>query len=78
MSIRIKDHEQDTFNEDTFKNLLEVLVIVVPKLRILTFAQWSLMEELSLYFKDMSQNIRFSQLEELHLYSIEVTADTLE
>ncbi|KAJ5889034.1 hypothetical protein N7495_009075 [Penicillium taxi] len=79
LCIRLKDHEQKTFNEDTFKHLLNVLATVAPTLKTLTFAQWSPIEELSpLYFKDLSQRIRFSQLEELHLHSIEVTVKSLE
>ncbi|GCB24991.1 hypothetical protein AAWM_07876 [Aspergillus awamori] len=78
MCIRIKDHEQDKFEEETFKRLLNILVTVAPNLKILTFAQWSPWEELSpLYFEDLSEKIRFSQLEEIHLHSIEVTVDTL-
>ncbi|KAJ5908899.1 hypothetical protein N7495_001581 [Penicillium taxi] len=77
--IRLKDHEQEKFDEDTFKRLLNVLVTVAPILKTLTFAQWSPMGELSpLYFKDLSQRIRFSQLEELHLHSIEVTVNSFE
>ncbi|KAI3153359.1 hypothetical protein DTO012A9_6913 [Penicillium roqueforti] len=78
MCIRIKDNENDTFDEDAFKHLLSILVTVAPKLKVLTFAQWSPLEELSpLYFQDLSQNIRFSQLEELHLHSIELTVGNL-
>jgi hypothetical protein len=78
MCIRIKDNENDTFDEDAFKHLLSMLVTVAPKLKVLTFAQWSPLEELSpLYFQDLSQNIRFSQLEELHLHSIELTVGNL-
>jgi hypothetical protein len=79
MCIRVKDNENDTaFDEDAFKCLLSMLVTVAPKLKILTFAQWSPLEELSpLYFQDLSQNIRFSQLEELHLHSIELTVGNL-
>ncbi|PWY74259.1 hypothetical protein BO83DRAFT_360517 [Aspergillus eucalypticola CBS 122712] len=78
MCIRIKDHEQDKFEEETFKRLLNILVTVAPKLKILAFAQWNPWEELSpLYFEDLSGKIRFSQLEEIHLHSIEVTVDTL-
>ncbi|KAJ5876412.1 uncharacterized protein N7529_001996 [Penicillium soppii] len=79
MCIRLKDHEQETFDEGTFKRLLNVLVTVAPALKTLTFAQWSPIEELSpLYFKNLSRRIRFSQLEELHLHSIEVTVNSLE
>ncbi|KAJ5947933.1 hypothetical protein N7466_000948 [Penicillium verhagenii] len=79
MCIRLKDHEQETFDEKTFKRLLNVLVTVAPTLKILTFAQWSPIEELSpLYFEDVSQRIQFSRLEELHLHSIEVTVNSLE
>lgn len=78
MCIRIEDNENDTFDEDAFKHLLSMLVTVAPKLKVLTFAQWSPLEELSpLYFQDLSQNIRFSQLEELHLHSIELTVVNL-
>jgi hypothetical protein len=78
MCIRIKDNENDTFDEDSFKHLLSMLVTVAPKLKALTFAQWSPLEEVSpLYFQDLSQNIRFSQLEELHLHSIELTVENL-
>ncbi|KAJ5917719.1 hypothetical protein N7454_010094 [Penicillium verhagenii] len=74
MCICIKDNESETFDEDAFKHLLSILVTVAPKLKVLTFAQWSPLEELSpLYFQDLSQNIRFCQLEELHLHSIELT-----
>ncbi|KAJ5742573.1 uncharacterized protein N7511_011305 [Penicillium nucicola] len=77
MCIRIKDHEQDPFDEDTFQRLHNILVAVAPRLKILTFAQWSPFDELSpLYFEDLSQKIQFSQLEELHLQSTEVTVDT--
>ncbi|KAJ5524718.1 hypothetical protein N7494_011368 [Penicillium frequentans] len=78
MCIRIKDSENDTFDEDAFKHLLSMLGTVAPKLKVLTFAQWSPLEELSpLYFQDLSQNIRFSRLEDLHLHSIELTVGNL-
>ncbi|KAJ5087118.1 hypothetical protein N7456_010734 [Penicillium angulare] len=78
MCIRIKNDENDTFDESAFKHILNMLVTVAPKLKILTFAQWSPLEELSpLYFQDLSQNIQFSQLEELHLHSVELTVENL-
>ncbi|GLA67265.1 hypothetical protein AtubIFM55763_010616 [Aspergillus tubingensis] len=78
MCIRIKDQEEDIFDEDTFKRLLDILVTVAPKLKSLTFGQWNPWEELSpVYFQDLSEKIRFSQLEEVHLHWIEVTVDTL-
>ncbi|KAJ5771681.1 hypothetical protein N7520_002210 [Penicillium odoratum] len=79
MCIRLKEYEQESFDEKTFKRLLNVLVTVAPTLKTLTFAQWSPIEELSpLYFKNLSQRIQFSQLEELDLHSIEVTVNSLE
>ncbi|CAI7669978.1 unnamed protein product [Penicillium manginii] len=79
MCIRLKDHEQENFDEDTFKRLLNIMVTAAPILKILNFAQWSPIEELSpLYFKDVSRRIQFTQLQELHLHSIEVTVDSLE
>ncbi|KAJ5901460.1 hypothetical protein N7495_001988 [Penicillium taxi] len=59
MCIRIKDNENDIFDESAFKHLLSMLVTVAPKL------------------KDLSQNIQFSQLEELHLHSVELTVENL-
>lgn len=77
--IRGQEGEEEEFDEDTFKRLLGILVTAAPTLKILTFAQWSSMEELSpTYFKGLSQKICFSRLEELHLHSIEVTVNTLE
>ncbi|KAJ5675800.1 hypothetical protein N7462_008697 [Penicillium macrosclerotiorum] len=79
MCIRLKDHEQENFDEDTFKRLLNIMITAAPTLKTLSFAQWSPIEELSpRYFKDVSQRIQFTQLEELHLHSIEVTVNSLE
>ncbi|KAJ5731973.1 hypothetical protein N7493_003454 [Penicillium malachiteum] len=78
MCIRTRDNEQDAFDEDAFQRVHNILVTVAPRLKILTFAQWSPFDELSpLYFRDLSQRIQFSQLEELHLQSIEVTVGTV-
>ena len=77
--IRGQEEENEEFDEDTLKRLLGILATAPPRLKILTFAQWSSMKELSpIYFKELSQKIRFPQLEELHLHSIEVTVNTLE
>ncbi|KAJ5715530.1 uncharacterized protein N7483_012711 [Penicillium malachiteum] len=79
MCLRLKDHENETFNESTFNNLHKILITVSPTLKTLTFAQWSPAEELSpLYFKDLAQKVQFSQLEELHLHSVEVKVNSLE
>ncbi|KAJ5631714.1 uncharacterized protein N7484_011814 [Penicillium longicatenatum] len=79
MCIRLRDHEQEFFDEGTFNRLLKILVTVSPTLKTLTFTQWSPIEELSpLYFKDFAQRVQFSQLEELNFHSIEVTVDSLE
>ncbi|KAJ5770382.1 uncharacterized protein N7511_002433 [Penicillium nucicola] len=79
MCIRLKDHGRENFDEDTLKRLLNIMVTTAPTLKTLHFAQWSPIEEISpLFFKHVSQRIQFTQLEELHLHSIEVTVSSLE
>ncbi|KAJ5272396.1 hypothetical protein N7478_007521 [Penicillium angulare] len=77
--IRLRDHEQENLDENTFNRLLNIMFTASPTLKTLHFAQWSPIEELSpLYFKNVSRRIQFTQLEELHLHSIEVTVNSLE
>ncbi|KAF3392463.1 hypothetical protein F1880_008924 [Penicillium rolfsii] len=78
MCIRLKDHEQESFDENTFNRLLKILFTVSSTLKTLTFAQWSPIEEVSpLFFKGLAQKVQFSRPEELNLHSIEVTIDSL-
>ncbi|KAJ5306784.1 hypothetical protein PENANT_c003G08244 [Penicillium antarcticum] len=65
-------------DDSMFRSLVDLLIMVAPSLKVLTFSQWDLNGALSpQYFDDLSQRINFTSIKELNLYWIEITFDTL-